>query len=72
MDADMSKDISYFELKTALRQMRKAASPGLDGIPVTLYLRLIDLLSPQLIEIFNSIIRNEAPTRSMRTSTIQF
>ena len=42
MDADMSKDISYFELKTALRQMRKAASPGLDGIPVTLYLRLIN------------------------------
>ena len=39
MDADMSKDISYFELKTALRQMRKAASPGLDGIPVTLYNR---------------------------------
>ena len=72
MDADMSKDISFSELKTALRQMRKAASPGLDGIPVTLYLRLIDLLAPQLIELFNSILRNEAPTRSMRTSTIQF
>ena len=48
--------------------MRKAASPGLE----TLYLRLIDLLAPQLIEIFNSMIRNEAPTLPMRTSNIQF
>ena len=58
MDASIYKDISYAELKTALRQMRKAASPGLDGIPVTLYLRLINLFAPKLIEIFNSIIRN--------------
>ena len=72
MDDNLSKDISYSELKTALRQMRKAASPGMDGIPVTLYLKLLDLLAPQLIEVFNSIIRDEAPTRSMRTSTIQF
>ena len=43
MDASISKDISYADLKTALRQMRKEASLGLDGIPITLYLRLIDL-----------------------------
>jgi len=72
MDNDMSKDISFSELKTALRQMRKTASPGLDGIPVTLYLKLFDLVAPQMIEIFNSILQNEAPTRSMRTSIIQF
>ena len=72
MNDNLSKDISYSELKTALRQMRKAASPGMDGIPVTLYLKLLDLIAPQLIEVFNSIIRDEAPTRSMRTSTIQF
>ena len=72
MDDNLSKDISYSELKTALRQMRKAASPGMDGIPVNLYLKLLDLIAPQLIEVFNSIIRDEASTRSMRTSTIQF
>ena len=72
MDDNMSKDISISELKTALRQMRKTASPGLDGIPVTLYLKLFDLIAPQMIEILNSILQNEVPTRSMRTSIIQF
>ena len=67
MDDNMSKNISISELKTALRQMRKTASPGLDGIPVTLYLKLFDLIAPQMIEIFNSILQNEVPTRSMCT-----
>ena len=58
MDDNMSKDISISELKTALRQMRKTASPSLDGIPVTLYLKLFDLVAPQMIEIFNSILQN--------------
>ena len=72
MDDNLSKDVSYSELKTALRQMRKAASPGMDGIPVTLYLQIFDLVAPQMIEVFNSIVQKEVPTRSMRTSTIQF
>ena len=68
----MSKDISVSELKTALRKMRKTASPCLDGIPVTLYIKLFDLIAPQMIEIFNSILQNEVPRRSMRTSIIKF
>ena len=72
MDDNLSKDVSYSELKTALRQMRKAASPGMDGIPVTLYLQIFDLVAPQMIEVFNLIVQKEVPTRSMRTSTIQF
>ena len=55
MDDIMSKDISNSELKIALRQMRKTASPGLDGIPVTLYLKLFNLVAPQMIQIFSSI-----------------
>ena len=60
------------ELKKALRQLNSKASPGIDGIPSTLYEKLVDTFAPHMLEVFNTILHGEKPTESMRTSTVQF
>ena len=60
------------ELKNALKQLRAAASPGLDSIPSTLYLKLFDLLGPHMCQVFNNILHGEQPSHTMRTSIVQF
>ena len=61
------------ELKKAIKQLNSKASPGMDGIPSTLYEKLADVFTPYMLEVFNFIIRGEdKPTETMRTSTVQF
>ena len=55
------KDISLKELRNALRQLRASASPGLDAIPSTLYLKLFDLIGPHLCQVLNDILHGEQP-----------
>ena len=38
------KDITLNELRSALNQLRSGASPGLDAIPSSLYIKLFDLI----------------------------
>ena len=69
----LSREISPVELKQALKQLNSKASPGLDGIPSTLYEKLADIFTPYMLEVFKYIIRGEdKPTETMRTSTVQF
>ena len=73
MDDTLSGDISLLELRKAVRQLNSKASPGMDGIPSTLYEKMIDLFEPHMLEVFNFILRGEdTPTETMRTSTVQF
>ena len=73
MDNTLSCEISLMELKKAIKQLNSKASPGMDGIPSTLYEKLADVFTPYMLEVFNFIIRGEdKPTETMRTSTVQF
>ena len=55
MDSALNSDISMMELKKALRQLNSKASPGIDGIPSTLYLKMVDLFAPHMLDVFNFI-----------------
>ena len=73
MDDAVNCEISKVELKKALKQLNSKASPGMDGIPSTLYETLSDVFAPHMLEVFNFILRGEdRPSESMRTSTVQF
>ena len=73
MNDALSREISSVELKEALKQLNSNASPGVDGIPSTLYEKMTDVFAPHMLEVFNFIIRGEdRPTETMRTSTVQF
>ena len=72
MDKTLNRDINMMELKKALRQLNSKASPEIDGIPSTLYEKLVDTFAPHMLEVFNTILHGEKPTESMRTSTVQF
>ena len=72
MDSALNSDISMMELKNALMQLNSKASPGIDGIPSTLYSKMVDLFAPHMLEVFNFILHGEKPTETMRTSTVQF
>ena len=73
MDDAVNCEISIVELKKALKQLNSKASPGMDGIPSTLYETLSDVFAPHMLEVFNFILRGEdRPSESMRTSTVQF
>ena len=72
MDGLLHKEISPKELEIALRQLNSKASPGIDGIPSTLYVKLIDLFLPHIRLVFNCIVKGGQPSKTMRTSTIQF
>ena len=73
MDDALNREITIMELKNAIKQLNSNASPGVDGIPSTLYEKLIDVFAPHMLELFNSIVRGEEmPTETMRTSTVQF
>ena len=72
MDEALNSDISMAELKKALRQLNTKASPGIDGIPSTLYTKLGEGFAPHMLEVFNFILHGEKPTETMRTSTVQF
>ena len=73
MNDTLSREMSSVELKEALKQLNSKASPGIDGIPSTLYEKLADVFAPHMLEVFNYIIRGEdKPTETMRTSTVQF
>ena len=72
MDDALNSDISMRELKKALSQLNSKASPGIDGIPSTLYTKLADVFVPHMLEVFNFILNGEKPTETMRTSTVQF
>ena len=73
MDASLNKEISIVELKKAIKQLNSKASPGIDGIPSTLYEKLVDVFAPHMLDVFNFIVRGEdMPTETMRTSTVQF
>lgn len=71
-NALLTKDVSRSELKKALKKLRSKASPGLDGIPSGLYVRMFDLFAPLLLEVFNDIIHGQPPPASMRTSIVQY
>ena len=67
------QDIKKSELKKALKKLRTKASPGLDSIPSSLYLKLFDLFAPLMLEVFNEIIKGQSPPpASMRTSIVQY
>ena len=72
MDEQLNCDITMMELKKALRQLNSKASPGIDGIPSTLYEKLVDMFAPHMLEVFNTMLHGEKPTETMRTSTVQF
>ena len=72
MNELLVKEITMSELITALKQMNPKASPGIDGIPSTLYVKLSKLLAPYMLEILNEILRGKEPSESMRTSTLMF
>ena len=73
MDDALHREISSLELKGAIKQLNGNASPGVDGIPSTLYEKLVDDFAPHMLEVFNFIVRGEdKPTETMRTSTVQF
>lgn len=73
MDDALCREISIAEFKNAIKQLNSKASPGLDGIPSTLYKKLVDVFAPHMLELFNSIIRGEEmPTKTRRISTVQF
>ena len=73
MDDAMNSDVSITELRKAIKQLNSKASPGLDGIPSTVYEKMMDVFEPHMIEVFNFILRGEdTPTETMRTSTVQF
>ena len=72
VDELLHEDISSKELEIALKQLNSKASPGIDGIPSTLYVKLIDLFLPHIRLVFNCIVKGGQPSKTMRTSTIQF
>ena len=73
MDNALNREISSVELKKELKQLNSKASPGVDGIPSTLYEKLVDDFAPHMLEVFNFILSGEdKPTESMQTSTVQF
>ena len=72
MNELLVKDINTSELLTALKQMNPKASPGIDGIPSTLYDKMSKLFAPYMVEVLNEIICGTKPSESMRTSTLMF
>ena len=53
MNDALSREMSSVELKEALKQLNSKASPGIDGIPSTLYEKLADVFAPHMLEVFN-------------------
>ena len=72
MDDLLNKTITKEELEIALKQLNHKASPGIDGIPSTVYTIMSDLFAPHMLDVFNNIAQGSKPPVSMRTSTIQF
>ena len=68
LEADVTKE----EISRALKQLKPKASPGLDGIPSTLYSNMPEMFIPYLVELFNTILKGEKPPESMRTTIVQF
>ena len=68
----LTQSITKSELKKSLRKLRSKASPGIDSIPSSLYVKMFDLFAPLMVEVFNDIIHGQSPPASMRTSIVQF
>ena len=63
----------FVELKDDIKQLNRKASPGVNGIPSTLYEKHVDVFAPHMLELFNSIVRGqEIPTETIRTGTVTF
>ena len=72
MNQLLVKEITMSELLTALKQMKPKASPGIDGIPSTFYVKMSKLIAPYMLEVINEIVQGKEPSESMRTSTLMF
>ena len=72
MNQLLVEDIKMSELIGALKQMNPNASPGIDGIPSTLYVKMSKIFAPSMLEVLNEIIHGKEPSESMRTSTLMF
>ena len=57
-DVCLNNDITYFEVKSALEDMKNGKSPGPDGIVVEIYKNVPEnILLPLLLELYNSILK---------------
>ena len=71
MDEEVNREITMTELRKALNQLNSNAAPGVDGIPSNLYVKMIDLFAPIMLEVFNYIVKGGGkPPETMRTSTV--
>ena len=65
----LDSPISLDELKEALGEMKKGASPGFDGIPPELILKFWSLLGPPLTENDSVLNRTRFSTRKQQSGS---
>ena len=64
------KDISKEECKKEIEMFENGKTPGNDGIPIEFYKTLWDILSDQLVDVFNFSFQLEEMTTSQRQAII--
>ena len=67
---DLDTQITIEEILTALQQMKKGKSPGLDGIPPELYLTFWDELGPLILNMFQKALQEGSFNRDVKTAII--
>lgn len=66
----LESDMTLEELLKALKATNKGKTPGIDGIPVELYLELWDVLGPVWLDTLNYAIERGAFHRDLNTALI--
>ena len=50
----LEQPLTFDELKEALKSCSNSKSPGLDGLPYEFYSKVVNLVGPKLVEVFNN------------------
>ena len=58
------------ELVGAVKKSKSGTSPGVDGLPIEFYKSFIGLVSPRLIEVFNSMLREGQRGRDQNCAAV--
>jgi hypothetical protein len=66
----LSAPITEAELSGVVRKLPLRKSPGPDGLPYEWYRTYLSVLSPVLLDLFNGILRGEAPPTSWFATTL--
>ena len=68
---DLERDITAYEVKVALFQMKKNKSPGLDGLTVEFYQTYWNIICSDILEVYNRCLKNNRLCNTMNSALIR-